>query len=571
MSLTLATFPLASSQDAVAARQQVRRIAELLGLERTLQTRIATAVSEIARNAVGHAGGGELTVRVGDGALQVDVRDQGPGIDDVDAVLEGRRAYLPGRGSGIASARRLVDRFEIRSSPHGTEVRLACSLPHGTPTAARLAQIRAAQPVPAPDPIAVLQEQDRELIENLADLQQREAEAQRLSRELDDTNRGVVALYSELEQKADELRSASEMKSRFLSHMSHEFRTPLNSIMALSRLLIDGIDGELGAEQLRQVEYIRKSAQTLLELVNDLLDLAKVEAGKLDVRPGPVLVENLFASLRGALRPLLTNAAVSLEFDAPPDFPELLADEQKLAQVLRNLIANALRFTEAGYVRVSARHDAAGGQAVFVVEDSGVGIPADSLETIFEEFSQVPGRLQRGGTGLGLPLSRRLATLLGGAITVASEAGIGSTFELSIPLRFGQALPAASLARRRLLVVDDEEAFRYVIRHIAQDAQFTVLEAENGDAGMAIAEAERPDLIVLDLHMPKVDGFAMIALLSEHPQLQRTPVVVCSSHALSVDQKRALAPAYAIVPKHDVARDSLRRLLLAAVESVPRG
>ncbi|URI07564.1 ATP-binding protein [Aquincola tertiaricarbonis] len=560
----LASLPLGSPAEVVAARQQVRRVAELLGLDRKGQTRLATAVSEIARNAFSHAGGGQVLIGLAGRQLQVLVRDQGRGIADLDQILSGQKVFAPGQGAGLASARRLVDELDIQTSPQGTEVRLAQWLP-ADPSAAQLQALTAALPPRRADPVAELQAQDRELITSLADLQEREAEADRLNRELEDTNRGVVALYSELEQKAEELRGASEMKSRFLSHMSHEFRTPLNSIMALTRLLIDGVDGPLTTEQNRQVEYIRRSAQTLLELVNDLLDLAKVEAGRLDVRPSEFTVTDLFASLRGLLKPLLTNPAVNLVFDAAPDLPVLLADEQKLAQVLRNLVSNALKFTEAGHVQVRARHDARRARLVFEVEDTGIGIAASSIDLIFEEFAQVEGRLQRGGTGLGLPLSRRLAMLLGGELTARSEPGAGSTFTLTMPVRFGQAaLPedegTEGRARRRVLVVDDEEVFRYVIRHISQDAGFEVLEADNGETGLALALAEAPDMIFLDLHMPRLDGFGVLAQLAASP-LHATPVVVCTSHALTVDQKRALAAAYAIVPKQDLSRDGLSRLM----------
>lgn len=568
MNPVLATLPLAAPADVVAVRQQARRVAELLGLDRRGQTRLATAVSEIARNALGHAGGGEVAFSLHGRELQVAVRDHGRGIADLQQILDGRKTYAPGHGAGIASARRLVDRLDIRTGPGGTEVLLGQQLP-APPDAARLAQLCGGPAPRRPDPVAELQAQERELIQSLADLQEREAEADRLNRELQDTNRGVVALYSELEQKAEELRGASEMKSRFLSHMSHEFRTPLNSIMALTRLLLDGVDGPLTTEQQRQVDYIRRSAQTLLELVNDLLDLAKVEAGRLDVRPAEFTVTDLFASLRGSLRPLLNNPAVNLVFDEAPGLPVLLADEQKVAQVLRNLVSNALKFTEAGHVHVRARQDDRHPHMVFEVEDTGIGIAAEAIEMIFEEFGQVEGRLQRGGTGLGLPLSRRLAMLLGGSLVARSEPGQGSTFTLTIPLRYGQAeVPEAGSGRRRVLVVDDEEVFRYVIRHVAQDAGLDVLEAENGEVGLAIAFAERPDLIFLDLHMPRVDGFATLAQLGASP-LGATPVVVCTSHALTVDQKRALASAYAIVPKQDLSREGLSRLLRQVLDDRP--
>jgi signal transduction histidine kinase len=576
MSRCLARLPVAAAADVVAARQHARRLAERLGLDRQAQTRIATAVSEIARNAFMHARGGEVELAVDAPAqpqhLCVTVRDRGPGIAGLEELLSGQKSFPPGRGTGLPSARRLVDRFEIESDPAGTTVRLWQRIPRAAAerlTPAALQAAGAALAGAGADPLAVLHEQDQELIQSLTDLQERQTEAARLNRELEETNRGVVALYSELDQKAEQLRSASDMKSRFLSHMSHEFRTPLNSILALTRLLADGVDGPLNQEQQRQVEYIRRSAQGLLDMVNDLLDLAKVEAGRLDIRPEAFTVEALFAGLRGSLKPLLVNPAVDLLFDAPAGLPELYADEAKVAQVLRNLIANALKFTQHGHVRVSVRHEAAAARVVFAVEDTGIGIAAEHLQGIFEEFVQVQGALQRGGTGLGLPLSRRLAQLMGGDVTARSTPGAGSTFELFLPLRYGSFAAPAALEgtpdAAQLVVIDDEEAFRYVIRHIAQDAGLRVLEAGDGESGLALVRQSRPDLVILDLHMPRLDGFEVLQALAADEALRTLPVVVCTSQALTLDQKRALAAAYAIVPKHEVSRDGLTALITAVV------
>jgi signal transduction histidine kinase len=570
----LASMTVATAADIVTARQNARRVSEQLGFDTRMQTRIATAVSEIARNAFGHAGGGVIEFGVEPPAgrperFQVTVTDQGPGIAELDAILSGQKPFAPGHGTGLVSARRLVERFDVSSSPQGTTVSLSQRIPRGAATQLSpqsLDAIARSLPRRRADPIAVLQEQNREIIESLNDLQERQAETVRLNRELEETNRGVVALYSELDDKAGQLRSASDMKSRFLSHMSHEFRTPLNSIIALARLLVDEVDGALNAEQQRQVEYIRKSAQGLLEMVNDLLDLAKVEAGKLDVKAAPYTVESLFASLRGVLRPLLTNPSVELLIDDPLGLPAMFGDAPKVAQVMRNLISNALKFTERGHVRVSARHDAQHQRIVFEVADTGIGIAPQAIDGIFEEFSQIDGALQRGGTGLGLPLSRRLAQLMGGDVAARSELGVGSTFTLFVPVRFGAAAQAARSApgSARLLVVDDEEPFRYVIRHIAQDAGFEVDEAADGEAGLRLALQGRPSVVVLDLHMPRVDGFAMLDALWAS-ELRGTPVIVCTAQTLTMDQKRSLAAAYAIVPKHDVSRDSLTALIDAAI------
>lgn len=572
MKRTLASLALAASGDVVSARLFAHRIAEGLGLDRQSQTRIATAVSEIARNAFAYARGARVdfvydtTARTA--LFSAVVQDQGPGIAELEATLSGQRVFAPGRGAGLASARRLVDQFELESSSAGTIVCLSQRVPHlaaARMTAEALTAVAASLPRRRSDPEAVVLEQNREIIDSLTDLQERQAETARLNRELEETNRGVVALYSELDEKAEQLRSVSDMKSRFLSHMSHEFRTPLNSILALSRLLVDRIDGELNTEQERQVQYIRKSAQGLLDMVNDLLDLAKVEAGKVDVKPAEFRIEDLFASLRGAFRPLLTNPAVDLLFDDCAGLPVLYADEQKVVQVLRNFISNALKFTERGHVRVSAVHDAAQQSMVLRVEDTGIGIEPASLEMIFEEFSQVDGRLQQGGTGLGLPLSRRLATLMGGSIVARSRPGEGSVFQLTLPVRFGQVAQAPAArgdGARRVLVVDDEEAFRYVIRHIAQDAGYEVLEAGDGEVAMLLAQKHHPDLIFLDLNMPKLDGFGVMGELSVSGV--QAPIIVCTSHLLTMDQKRSLAGAYAIVPKQDVSRDGLIALMETA-------
>jgi signal transduction histidine kinase len=225
----------------------------------------------------------------------------------------------------------------------------------------------------------------------------------RVNTELEDTNRGVLALYAELDERAERLRRADETKSRFLSHMSHEFRTPLTSIMALSRLLMDESDGTLNTEQHKQVHFIRKSAETLLEMVNDLLDLAKVEAGKSVVRPVRFQVTNLFGALRGVLRPLQINEAVQLVFDEAAGLPVMYTDESKVAQILRNFISNALKFTERGEVHVSAAQGGSEKWVTFTVRDTGIGINSKDLPLIFQEFTQIDSPIQGKykGTGLG--------------------------------------------------------------------------------------------------------------------------------------------------------------------------
>jgi signal transduction histidine kinase len=279
-----------------------------------------------------------------------------------------------------------------------------------------------------------VQRQNRELVNALYDLRERQEELVRLTRELEDTNRGVVALYAELDERADHLRRADEAKSRFLSNMSHEFRSPLYSIRALSKLLMDRADGELTDEQAKQVRFIRKAAEELSETVDDLLDIAKIEAGKIELRPVEFEVANLFSALRGMLRPLVPASGIELLFDPCDDIPPVCADEGKVSQILRNFISNALKFTERGEVRVRAQFDAAQQRLTFSVSDTGIGIAPEHQQSVFEEFEQVENRLQTyvKGTGLGLPLCSKLCKLLGGSVGLQSELGKGSTFTATI-------------------------------------------------------------------------------------------------------------------------------------------
>ncbi|MET0382984.1 MAG: ATP-binding protein [Burkholderiaceae bacterium] len=257
-----------------------------------------------------------------------------------------------------------------------------------------------------------------------------------LQAEIDETNRGVVALYAELDEQAQQLQRATDLKSRFLAYMSHEFRTPISSIRTLSRLLLERVDGPLGHEQERQVRFIETTAAEFAEMVDDLLDLAKVEAGRVDISPEWFEMVDLFSTLRGMFRPVLTNPDVTLVFDEPQQPFRLYTDDKKLSQILRNFISNALKFTTEGEVRVSARQNA-DETITFAVADTGIGIDAKFHSAIFQDFVQVDSPIQKRlrGTGLGLSLSRRLGELLGGHVAMESAPGVGSTFSVTVPLR----------------------------------------------------------------------------------------------------------------------------------------
>jgi len=274
--------------------------------------------------------------------------------------------------------------------------------------------------------------------ESATDLQQEvarlEAQVEALSAELAETNQGVLALYAELDDNALRLREASDLKSRFLSYMSHEFRTPLSSIQSITRILQDRLDGPLTDEQQKQVQFIQSAAFELTEMVNDLLDLAKVEAGRVTISPAWFEMVDLFSALRGMFKPILQSDAVSLVFEEPRDVPRLYTDDKKLSQILRNFISNALKFTPRGEVRVSVQ--LAGDRVTFTVADTGIGIAAEHLDGLFQDFVQVDAPIQKRlrGTGLGLSLSRKLALLLGGGVAVESTLGQGSKFSVTLPV-----------------------------------------------------------------------------------------------------------------------------------------
>lgn len=686
-------------RDVVATRQRARQIAALLGFDAQDQTRIATAVSEIARNTFSYGGGGRVEFALEDAdepMFVVRVRDDGPGIPNLEEILDGRYHSETGMGMGIIGAKRLMDHFLVEpNAPRGTAVSLGKRLPGAVPSG-RLGDIAgqlAAQSLD--DPIDELRQQNRELMQALAALNERQGELADLNRELEDTNRGVVALYAELDEKAYTLQRANEVKSRFLSNMTHEFRTPLNSILSLTRLLLDRVDGELNPEQEKQIGFIRKAAENLSELVNDLLDLAKVEAGKIPVHPGEFRVSDLFGTIRGMLKPLLAaNTSVSLVFEATEHLPPLYTDEGKVAQILRNLISNALKYTERGEVRVGAEVTS-GGLMLFHVTDTGIGIAAADQERIFEEYTQVDSEIQRRvrGTGLGLPLSRRLANLLGGNISVKSDLGVGSTFYATVAVRYAgpaevsyvpeltrhldptrlpvlvvednrevlflyekyvknsgfQIIPARSTRearavlqdirpvaivldvllegesawgllselkeshatrdipvfivtivenakkalalgadgfhikplqrewligkliqaqrawRKTLLVIDDDEISRYLLKGALSGARVTLLEAADGRQGLALARERRPQAIVLDLGMPDLDGFEVLAALKADDALKNIPVVVYTAQALSHDDRRRLSAAAAVVPKEGLSREETQQRLNAAL------
>jgi signal transduction histidine kinase/CheY-like chemotaxis protein len=462
-----------------AARRLGRELAAGLALDRQDQVRVATALSEICRS----------TVTAGQTAVITFASD--PAHLVLAVTVDGE---VP--GDGVAAAARLMDTVVTE----GRVVRMLKRRPAISQSDLRAVKEHLSAMLPG-STLEELRRNNDDLIAALEDVKGQKEQLLLLNAELQDTNRGVVALYRELDEKSEQLRAASESKDRFWANVSHELRTPLNSITGLTRLLADPAGG-LDAEQLYQVGLIRNATASLLTLVNDLLDVAKAESGQLVIEPAEVNLPALLATLRGLTRPIAEGKPVDVlvTIDGAP--ATVLTDEVALTAILRNLLSNAIKYTDEGEVRLTVR--AADDEIEIRVTDTGTGIPSDQLERVFEEFYQVPG-IRRGGTGLGLPYARRLAGLLGGELTLASRPGAGTTAVLRLP----HGLPSVGT----VVVADDDPGFRQVLKSLLDGIADRLIEAEDGAQALAEVGAGGVDLVLTDLIMPGVDGGALLERL----------------------------------------------------------
>ncbi|TDC57267.1 HAMP domain-containing histidine kinase [Actinomadura sp. KC345] len=439
----LVRIEISEAAGVFAVRQTGRQAAAALHLTVHDQVRVATALSEIGRELFSHSGGATA-------AFMLD-RDGEPAL-----VIEFDSKKRPGAEvprEGIQAATRLVDHVEEDGTGDRPLIRVRKNLPAAAAqvTAVELARLRTR--LRGLYPVSALEElrtQNAELIDALEEARRKREELRllnaeleetnhgvmalytELSDELEKTNRGVVALYAELDEKTDQLREAGEAKNRFWASISHELRTPVNSIIGLARLLLDPGADPLHDEQRRQISLINDTGMTLLSLVNELLDMAKAERGHLEPQPAAADTGALMRQLSALLAPMAKRSGPELVVDAAGTPPVLVTDEVMLTRVLRNLLVNGLKFTDDGEVRLTAR--SVGDRVEFTVRDTGRGIPPDDLERVFEEFYQVPD-VKTEGTGLGLPYARHLARLLGGDLTLDSAVGEGTTATLWLPKR----------------------------------------------------------------------------------------------------------------------------------------
>ncbi|MEV0268082.1 ATP-binding protein [Hamadaea sp. NPDC050747] len=562
---------VSSEQDVFQARRQARHLADAVGLENQDQIRIAAAVSEVGRRLLAF---GRVSV-----AFEVDLPDDASPVRqhallrfqaEVEAETDDEFA------AGVALTRNLMDTWEITRSPARTEVTMSRRIPQPAGlTEADLSAIQAdIAGTAAGTPLQELAEHNRQLLATLGEVQAHRDELLRLNEELADTNRGVMALYSELseeleatnrgvvalyaelDQRTSELRAASEAKTRFLANVTHELRSPVTSITGLARLLRDPASDPLTENQAHQLALLEDSGRNLLTLVNELLDLAKAESGRLQPSPEDVDLKPIFDTLRGTLRAVPTAEGTDLVVQEPTGVPALRTDPIMLAQVLRNLLTNALKFTPSGEVRLSAAYE--NDVVSLTVEDTGIGIPPEEQGRVFEEFYQVRHALQAKltGTGLGLPYARRLVEVLGGTLDLESEIGRGSRFTVRLPvgaLTGETGEPAQTL----VLLVDDDEAFRTAAGHVLRSCGFAVREAADGRTALASIAAHPPDLLLLDLRLAELDGFAVLSALDADDVLRRIPVVVVTAYPHDVTEQSRLRHTTAVLDKTATTLDDL--------------
>ncbi len=422
-----------------------------------------------------------------------------------------------------------------------------------------------------------LRSTQRQLETQNAELEQTTENLDRQARRLEDQNQELASRQSDIAAKARELERASQYKSEFLSNMSHELRTPLNSSLILAKLLANNKDGNLSPEQVKFAETIYAAGNDLLTLINDILDLSKIEAGKMDVqsRSGRTLAR-LRDSLTRTFEPVAQQKSLRLRVTLAPSAPITMeTDARRLEQVLKNLLSNALKFTDRGEVSVDV--GASGDEVTFAVRDTGIGIPAGQQNVIFEAFRQADGTTNRkyGGTGLGLSISRQLAHLLGGEISVASEAGNGSCFTLTLPRVYAgplatsaAELPAAPMpptppeetaassdrtevfesGRRIVLVVEDDDPFARILADAAREAGFQCLVATTAQQGLRLARKHAPTGIVLDINLPDHTGLSVLDRLKRDPATRHIPVHVISASDHAEQALSMGAAAYLLKP-----------------------
>lgn len=423
--------------DIIKVRDRVRRLAREMGFEPTTQIKITTAVSEVTRNIYEYAKSGAISLALVErGAavgLQLTARDDGPGINEATlrAIMHGSYQSNSGLGVGLSGTRKLMDEFDIQSTPgEGTRVQFIKWMPRTASKQIkdRVEELRAFF-VGAADDSAIeeLQQQNRDFVSILSELEEKREELEEVNRQLNQSNR-------ELNEANAKLRELSELKEEFLALTTHDLRSPLTVISGVISFFTSGRLGELSPEQKNMVTMMERNTQSLIELVNDLLDASKLESGTMRLDITSIDLRGLFDELREMMEPLAREKEISLKERLAPALPAVAADRAKLRRILVNLLSNAVKFTPKNG-RVEVRAELMGDRVRLSVEDTGVGIAPEDVARLFDKYEQARSRATRGekGTGLGLYITRQLVELHGSQIQVDSKVGRGSSFSFTLP------------------------------------------------------------------------------------------------------------------------------------------
>ena len=429
--------------DIVKVRERVRQLAREMGFDSTTQIKITTAVSEITRNIYEYAKSGAITLSVAergqDIGLLVTARDDGPGIDEATlrAIMRGTYRSSSGLGVGLSGTRKLMDEFDIKTAQgEGTRVAVVKWMPRAAAEEIkkRPEELRALFSVEADDSaIEELQQQNRDFVAVLAELEEKREELEQLNQQLNETNR-------ELNEANAKLRELADMKEEFLALTTHDLRSPLTVISGVISFFTSGRLGKLSPEQQNMVAMMERNAQSLIELVNDLLDASKLESGALRLDIASIDLRGLVDELRETMEPLAREKGITMEEHIGAELPPVEADRPKLRRIIVNLLSNAVKFTGKGGT-VQLKAESIDDQVRISVSDTGVGIAPEDVERLFDKYEQARSRATRGekGTGLGLYITKQLVELHGGKIKVDSEVGRGSTFSFTLPIANGRS------------------------------------------------------------------------------------------------------------------------------------
>lgn len=579
--MNLGKILINEEKDILRVRQALKAVTRIMGFDYMDSIRIATAASELTRNIYEHAQKGEIRLETVEklhrSGLKLIFTDKGNGIENIEHVLSSEYRSKSGMGIGLSGAKKLMDDFQIRSAPgKGTTVTVTKWLgTRAALSADHLEQMRIdIGGLTEESALESLKSQNRELIEVLDELKTRNSQIGEVNKELEMTNAGILSLYQEIDQKNEELSLASQRKTEFLRSMGHEIRTPVNSILALADVLIKKIDGNLTPEQEKQVRMIAESSRHLLNIIGDLLDLSRIEAGVVDVKISSFLIEELFRRASSTIMPLAAEKGLTLVFKKADDLPEIRTDFKLALQVITNIMGNAVKFTDRGGLLVTAKISQKSTdeeyQITISVQDSGIGIPEDKHEFIFREFKQAHSRDDiKKGTGLGLPISKKILEVLGGSITVKSTPDKGSTFSFTLPVEYRETrerpMPSAANTapgkKETIILVEDNEKMIFSLREHLEAVGYSVLAARTPEKALKLASTSSPFAICLDIKLPdERDGWDLLKAFKRDPKTKHIPVLVIS--ALKEEEKAIALDADEYMTKPvdmDKLKTTLRR------------